>query len=119
MQALPPRHIYSALIHNQTTAPIHVKASYEVPPENKIQIFETIIAPGFNGEVPQRIVPAGTMTMTAHVSALFISLVGAASPPKTVSGQAPFKVVSPVKMYNFIVKESDAALTLEEPDAVA
>ena len=102
----PPRHVYSAIVENLTSATINVTATYQTPPDGHKETCTQIIAPNAKAVIPQKVVDIDLMQSTAHIEGLNITQEGS---PKTFSGVAPWGIWSPVRDFQFVVTESEEA----------
>ena len=109
---LPPRHVYSGTVVNSTGAILKLKAVYSVPPDSHPETVEVDIEAGATATLAPKTVEEGTATFIANI----IEVTVAAANGNTVTGQAPFKVASPVRDYVFVVVADDEGnLSISEP----
>ena len=95
---LPPKHVYSAIVKNESDKEVIVTAVYEVPAEGNKATTESVkinVAAGSEGRFEEKIVTFGGAAYISNITSLAVD--GGAS----VAG--PF-VVSPVRDFVFTVK---------------
>lgn len=99
MQALPPRHVYSAVVKNEGSSEIKVAVTYTFH-DGSTEIEEEPIAAGGDFTFGDKTKVEGTMTTIAHITE-----VTALSQGNSASVTHPFNVSSPTRGYVFTVTD--------------
>eukprot|EP00658_Telonema_sp_P-2_P045357 TRINITY_DN3329_c0_g1_i7.p2 TRINITY_DN3329_c0_g1~~TRINITY_DN3329_c0_g1_i7.p2 ORF type:complete len:107 (+),score=49.48 TRINITY_DN3329_c0_g1_i7:217-537(+) len=97
--ALPPVHVYSAVVKNAGETEVKVAATYNMP-DGTTAVEEITIAGGAEGRLSQKTIEQGTITTTGHIAEVKMSSAKGQS-----AAAAPFKVDSPTRNYVFTVGE--------------
>lgn len=112
MQALPPRHVYSATVTNKTGNDVHVKAVYAMPDNASTEHAGTAAANGGTFALPQKLVEKGTYTATGNIASVEVS---GSDGTVLAAIAAPFGVHSPTKDYHFtVVAAEDGSIAIRE-----
>lgn len=112
-KALPPRHVYSAVISNRSGVTISVHAVYQTPPDGHAEHFQDSVPADGTLTIPQKLVESGTMTMTGHIQQVTVT----ASDGRTAELQAPMGVTAPKKNWPLhVVVRDDSTLDIRQPD---
>ena len=103
-----PRHVYSAVIKNQTHHDLQLKATYEMP-HGSIDHFEVLIPAQGLVALPQRLVTEDACTLTGHI--VHISVTG-----ENMSAEikGPYNVHSPTKDHPFVICATETGLLMSE-----
>ena len=109
MNALPPRHVYSASVTNALQEAAAVVVTYTLP-DNKTETVEFKLDAGASVAAEQKTVSMGSWTATAHIGGLSVT----SASGKKVEGAAPFNVHSPVKDYKFTIAANGDDLAITE-----
>eukprot|EP00331_Platyophrya_macrostoma_P034745 CAMPEP_0176440192 /NCGR_PEP_ID=MMETSP0127-20121128/20418_1 /TAXON_ID=938130 /ORGANISM="Platyophrya macrostoma, Strain WH" /LENGTH=99 /DNA_ID=CAMNT_0017824657 /DNA_START=55 /DNA_END=351 /DNA_ORIENTATION=+ len=86
-----PRHVYSAIVKNQTEHDLTLKATYELP-HHTIDHLEVLIPANGVVSLPQKIITEGTCNLTGHIVELAVT-----GENINIDLKGPFNVSSPVK----------------------
>ena len=107
--SMPPRHVYSAVLSNQTSSAIKVAITYQVPPDGHPESVEFNIEAGGSAEVPQKLVEQGSMTMTAHIIQVNVNDGAAVE-------NAPLGIWSPTKNYPIEIFSDGDKIGIRQPN---
>lgn len=108
---LPPKDVYSAVIHNQTGAEVTVHVTYTNGMENTTSQHTITVPAGGQATAEQRTFTQGSAEFTTAITAVQVE----GAPAKLT---APFaQVDSPTKDYPIHIVEADGALQLQGKSA--
>lgn len=103
-----PRHVYSAIVKNDTTHELLLKALYEMPHDGT-DTFEVTLPPQGVVALPQKIISEGTCNLTGHIVNIAVT-----GPNVAIELKGPFNVASPTKDHPFIISASDEGVVMRE-----
>lgn len=104
-----PRHVYSAVIKNQTNHDLTVKATYELPKDEGVDHFEVLLPAQGLIAIPQRLVEDGSCTLTGHIVNLSVT-----GESLSVELKGPYNVQSPTKDHPFVICATETGLLISE-----
>lgn len=108
---LPPRDVYSAVIHNKTGHEVTVHVTYTNSMENTSSQHAFTIPAGGQATAEQRTFTQGTAEFTTAITSVKVE--GA---PATLTAPFP-QVDSPTKDYPFHIVEADGAVAVHGKSA--
>ena len=116
MQALPPAHVYSGTVTNNSPTEVELAYEYAMPAGAAAEKGKVVLKPGETHSLEQKTVPApegGSYTMTGHIRALTVGPAPGAG-GVAVSATAPWKVAGPTKNHRWSIVSGDAGYQIVE-----